>query len=93
MKLIDKTEHSEAYIARIIKSDDGWYAIDFPDLPGAHAQCRNFKNVRDEAEKSLYSFLSAMKSAGEEVPDASTSFELKAGEMAVSIAVRLEESE
>ena len=23
----------EVYLARVIKANDGWYAIDFPDLP------------------------------------------------------------
>ncbi len=31
----------EAYLARVVKANDGWYAIDFPDLPGTHAQCKD----------------------------------------------------
>ena len=23
----------EAYLARVVRANDGWYAIDFPDLP------------------------------------------------------------
>ena len=80
----------ETYLARVIKANDGWYAIDFPDLPGTHAQCRNLKNVQEEAEESLCSYLLAAKLVGEEVSAPSPSLTLKEGEMAVIITADLD---
>ena len=80
----------EVYLARVIKANDGWYAIDFPDLPGTHAQCRNLKDVQQEAEESLCSFLLAAKEVGEEVSAPSSTIALEDGEMAVIITADLE---
>lgn len=80
----------EAYLARVAKSNDDWYAIDFPDLPGTHAQCKTLNNVQKEAEESLCSFLLAAKSVGEEVSAPSPTLKLKEGEMAVIITADLE---
>ena len=56
------------YLARVIKTEDGWYAIDFPDLPGTHAQCKALEDVQREAEDALCSFLLAAQAVGEDVP-------------------------
>ena len=80
----------EVYLARVIKSDDGWYAIDFPDLPGTHAQCKDLKDVQKEAEESLCSFLLAAKAVGEKVAAPSSTIPLKPGEMAVIITADLD---
>ena len=80
----------EVYLARVIKANDGWYAIDFPDLPGTHAQCKDLTDVQKEAEESLCSFLMAAKAVGEEVSAPSPSIVLKDGEMAAIITADLE---
>ena len=80
----------EVYLARVIKANDGWYAIDFPDLPGTHAQCKDIMDVQREAENSLCSFLLAAQAVGEEVSAPSPAIELKDGEMAVIITADLE---
>ncbi len=78
------------YLARVIKANDGWYAIDFPDLPGTHAQCKDLTEVQQEAEKSLCSFLLAAKAVGEEVSAPSPTIDLKDGEMAAIITADLD---
>ena len=78
------------YLARVIKADDGWYAIDFPDLPGTHAQCRDLKEVQKEAEESLCSFLLAAKAVGEDVSAPSSTIDLNEGEMAAIITADLD---
>ena len=80
----------EVYLARVIKANDDWYAIDFPDLPGTHAQCKDLMDVQQEAEDSLCSFLLAAQTVGEEVAPPSPAIELKDGEMAVIITADLE---
>ena len=80
----------EVYLARVIKANDGWYAIDFPDLPGTHAQCKDLMEVQQEAENSLCSFLLAAKEVGEEVPAPSSTITLGDGEMAAIITADLE---
>ena len=80
----------EVYLARVIRTDDGWYAIDFPDLPGTHAQCKDLKDVQQEAEESLCSFLLAAKEVGEEVSAPSSTISLDEGEMAAIITADLE---
>ena len=80
----------EVYLARVIKANDGWYAIDFPDLPGTHAQCKDLNDVQKEAEDSLCGFLLAAKAVGETVPGPSPTIELKDGEMAAIITADLE---
>ena len=80
----------EVYLARVVKANDGWYAIDFPDLPGTHAQCKDLKDVQREAEESLCSFLLAAKEVGEEVSAPSSTITLADGEMAVIITADLE---
>ncbi len=80
----------EVYLARVIKADDGWYAIDFPDLPGTHAQCKDLKDVQKEAEESLCSFLLAADSVGEEVAAPSPAIQLNPGEMAAIITADLD---
>ena len=80
----------EVYLARVIKANDGWYAIDFPDLPGTHAQCKNLSDVQKEAEESLCSFLMVAKAVGEEISAPSSTIELKDGEMAVIVTADLE---
>ncbi len=80
----------EAYLARVVQANDGWYAIDFPDLPGTHAQCKDLNEVQKEAEESLCSFLLAAKSVGEEVSAPSSTLKLKEGEMAAIITADLD---
>ena len=80
----------EVYLARVVKANDGWYAIDFPDLPGTHAQCKDLKDVQREAEESLCSFLLAAKEVGEEVSAPSSTITLADGEMAAIITADLE---
>jgi len=80
----------EVYLARVVRTDDGWYAIDFPDLPGTHAQCRELKDIQKEAEESLCSFLLAAGAVGEDIPAASPSIELESGEMAAIITADLD---
>ena len=80
----------ETYLARVVKADRGWYAIDFPDLPGTHAQCKNLKDVQDEAEESLCSYLLAAREVGEEVSAPSDALQLKEGEMAVIVTADME---
>ena len=78
------------YLARVIKADDGWYAIDFPDLPGTHAQCKDLKDVQKEAEESLCSFLLTAKAVGEKAAAPSSTIALNEGEMAVIITADLD---
>ena len=78
------------YLARVIKANDGWYAIDFPDLPGTHAQCKDLTEVQQEAEKSLCSFLLAAKAVGEKVSAPSPAIDLQDGEMAAIITADLD---
>ncbi len=80
----------EVYLARVIRANDGWYAIDFPDLPGTHAQCKDLKNVQQEAEESLCSFLLAAEKVGEEISAPSSTIKLGDNEMAVIITADLE---
>lgn len=83
----------EAYLARVIRADNGWYAIDFPDLPGTHAQCKDLNDVQKEAEESLCSFLLAAKCVGEEISAPSPTLKLNEGEMAVIITADLDSFE
>ena len=80
----------EVYLARVIKANDGWYAIDFPDLPGTHAQCKDLTDVQKEAENSLCSFLWTAKAVGEDIAAPSPTIDLKDGEMAAIITADLE---
>ena len=80
----------EVYLARVIRANDGWYAIDFPDLPGTHAQCKDLNEIQKEAEDSLCSFLLAAEAVGEEVSAPSPTIDLKEGEMAVIITADLD---
>ena len=80
----------EVYLARVIKANDGWYAIDFPDLPGTHAQCKDLNEIQKEAEESLCSFLLAAETVGEEIPAPSPTIDLKEGEMAAIITADLD---
>ena len=72
------------------KREDGWYAIDFPDLPGTYAQCKALEDVQREAEDALCSFLLAAQAVGEYVPVPSGSLYLKDGETVVRITADLE---
>lgn len=78
------------YLARVIKADKNWYAIDFPDLPGTHAQCRKLSDVQGEAEDALCNYLLAAKTVGEKVADPSPSLLLNKDEMAVIITADLD---
>ncbi len=80
----------EVYLARVIRTNDGWYAIDFPDLPGTHAQCKDLNEIQKEAEESLCSFLLAAEAVGEEVSAPSPTIDLKEGEMAAIITADLD---
>ena len=82
--------NKEAYLARVVKANDGWYAIDFPDLPGTHAQCKRLNEIQREAEESLCSYLLAAKYVGEEISAPSPSLKLNEGEMAVVITADLD---
>ena len=90
LKKKGETMSKEVYLARVIKANDGWYAIDFPDLPGTHAQCKNLMDVQKEAENSLCSFLLAAETVGEEVSAPSPTIDLKDGEMAVVITADMD---
>ena len=83
----------KAYLARVVRANDGWYAIDFPDLPGTHAQCKKLSDVQQEAEESLCSYLLAAKLVGEEVSAPSPTLQLREGEMAAVITADLESYE
>ena len=80
----------KVYLARVIRANDGWYAIDFPDLPGTHAQCKDLNEIQKEAEESLCSFLLAAETVGEEIPAPSPTIDLKEGEMAAIITADLD---
>ena len=80
----------EVYLARVIRANDGWYAIDFPDLPGTHAQCKDLNEIQKEAEESLCSFLLAAETVGEEIPAPSPTIDLKEGDMAAIITADLD---
>ena len=80
----------EVYLARVIKANDDWYAIDFPELPGTHAQCKDLKDVQKEAEESLCSFLLAAEAVGEDVAAPSSTIDLMPGEMAAIITADLD---
>ena len=80
----------EIYLAKVVKANDGWYAIEFPDLPGTHAQCKDLNDVQREAEDSLCSFLLAAKALGESIPAPSPKIKLNDGEMAAIIIADLE---
>lgn len=69
--------NKEVYIARVVESPDGWYAIDFPDLPGTHAQCKDLSSVQKEAENALCAFLADAKLLGIPVSKPSSSIPLK----------------
>ena len=76
----------EVYLARVIRANDGWYAIDFPDLPGTHAQCKDL----NESEVNELTKQIIAEAVGEEIPAASPTIELKEGEMAAIITADLE---
>ena len=38
---------------------DKWWAIECPDLPGVHAQCKLEKHIGDEAKKAITEYLEA----------------------------------
>ena len=78
------------YLARVRKSCDGWYAIDFPDLPGTHAQCKNLAELYAEAEESLCSYLIAAEDVGEQTATPSPSLNLEDGEMALIVTADTE---
>ena len=80
----------EIYLEKVVKANDGWYAIEFPDLPGTHAQCKDLNDVQREAEDSLCSFLLAAKALGESIPAPSPKIKLNDGEMAAIIIADLE---
>ena len=80
----------DVYLARVIKTNDGWYAIDFPDLPGAHAQCKDLKDAQQEAEKALCAFLLTAKEVGEEVFAPSSMITLDDGEIVAIVTADLE---
>ena len=81
----------DVYLARVIKTNDGWYAIDFPDLPGAHAQCKDLKDVQREAEKALCAFLLTAKEVGEEVSAPSSMITLDDGEIVTIVTADRED--
>lgn len=80
----------DVYLARVIKTNDGWYAIDFPDLPGAHAQCKDLKDAQQEAEKALCAFLLTAKEVGEEVSAPSSIITLDDGEIVAIVTADLD---
>lgn len=80
----------ETYLARVVKANDGWYAIDFPDLPGTHAQCKELTEVQSEATESLCSFILAAETVGEELSAPSQTLDLNDGEMAVIITADID---
>ena len=78
------------YIARVRRSPDGWYAIDFPDLPGTHAQSRTMEEVQKEASDALAGFLMAAEMVGEEVASASPIIDMQPGELALIVSADVE---
>ena len=78
------------YIALVQKSPDGWYAISFPDLPGAHAQAKTLEDVATEAKASLESFLYAASLVGEVVAAPSETVTFASGQMHVIVTVDME---
>lgn len=55
------------YTVRTQATPDGWIAIDVPELPGVHAQCRPGEDWQAEAELAIAEYLEAAKEVGEEV--------------------------
>ena len=82
--------NKEVYLARVAKTPDGRYAIDFPDLPGTHAQCKDLLSVQKEAEESLCSYLLAAETIGMKAAPPSKTISLQPGDMAVLITADLD---
>jgi antitoxin HicB len=66
-----KDEKKVAYIAVVEHTNDGWYAISFPDLSGAHAQARSLADVTKEAESALCEYLAALRDMEKAAPEPS----------------------
>lgn len=81
---------NRAYLAKVGMTKNGWYAIDFPDFPDIHTQCRELMDIQRVAEDSLCNFLVATKTEWDDMPTPSSIIDLKNGEMAVIISADLE---
>ena len=77
------------YLAKVRKTKDGWYAIDFPDLPGTHARCAKLMEMKPEAEYSLWDYLIAAQSTGTEVNPPSKSVLATAGDRIIAVTVNI----
>lgn len=63
-----------AYVfpALFTATDDGWYAIRFPDLPGTNSQGRTMEEALFMARDALVSWLDFLQSEGKEIPNPSS---------------------
>lgn len=76
------------YLARVQRTNDGWFAIDFPDLPGTHAQCHSLYEIQAEAHHCLRSYLDAARMLDMDIPKPSKQVnfdELAEGMMIVAV--------
>jgi predicted RNase H-like HicB family nuclease len=82
----------QTYIARVGPCPEGGYDIEFPDLPGTHAQAEAMEDILPEAEDALAVFLAAAWQVKIPVapPSAIEAMTFAKGEMAVPVAVDLE---
>ena len=78
------------YIALVEKSSDGWYAITFPDLPGAHAQAQTLEDAAPEAKAALESFLYAASLVNEPVSPPSEAIASAPGQMHVIVTADMD---
>lgn len=78
----------DMYLARVQRLHDGWYAIDFPDLPGTHAECPSPYEIQGVAQLSLHSYLETARLLDMDIPKPSKQVnfdELAEGMMIVAV--------
>lgn len=76
------------YLARVQRTNDGWFAIDFPDLPGIHAQCHSLYEIQAEAHHCLRSYLDTARTLNMDIPEPGhqiSADELEEGTMIVAV--------
>jgi len=82
----------QTYVAQVTPCAEGGYAIEFPDLPGTHAQAETDADILAEAEGSLASFLAAARQIRMDVapPSPLSSLIFEPGDLAMPVTVDLE---
>lgn len=82
----------QTYVAKVTPCDNGWYDIEFPDLPGTHALAETLETIQQEAEGALCSFLYAASLVKEPVnaPSPWEKITLADGEAAVIVTVDMD---